>query len=41
MPRSEKALINAFEVSGEGGIGIPNGITRLISQSARTPRLVR
>src|SRR5208283_5985361 len=41
IPRSAKALSNAREEAGEGGIGAPNGITRLISQAPRTPRALR
>lgn len=30
MPRSAKAVSNALEESGDGGIGVPKGITRLM-----------
>ena len=39
--RSANAASNALEVSGDGGIGSPNGITMLISHSSRKPRLIR
>ena len=42
VARSEaNAASNASEVVGEGGIGIPNGITRLIVHASRTPRPAR
>ena len=41
MPRSVKAAISALEAAGDGGIGAPNGMTRLISHAPRTPRAVR
>ena len=41
MPRSVKAATNAREVSGDGGTGVPNGITTVMSQCPRTPRVSR
>src|SRR5574341_507283 len=41
IPRSAKAATNALEVAGDGGIGAPNGMTKLISHASRTPRVVR
>ena len=41
MSRSAKAASSASEVSGEGGTGVPSGITNVISQASRTPRSVR
>ena len=41
MPRSANAVVRASEVSGEGGTGLPNGRTRVILQSSRTPRATR
>ena len=41
MPRSAKVDISALEVAGEGGMGMPKGMTRVMSQSPRTPRAVR
>jgi hypothetical protein len=35
IPRSVKAATSAREVSGEGGTGLPNGSTKLISQASR------
>ena len=39
MLRSANAAISAREVSGEGGTGLGNGSTKLISQASRTPPL--
>ena len=41
MPRSAKAASSARDVSGDGGTGIENGITREISHASRTPRATR
>ena len=41
MSRSANAASSASEVSGDGGTGVPNGITSEISQSSRTPRSTR
>ena len=41
MPRSSNAARSASEVSGDGGIGLENGMTTSISQRSRTPRSVR
>ena len=38
MSRSAKAVVSAADVSGEGGTGVPNGITNEIWQASRTPR---
>ncbi len=38
MPRCSNSASSAAEVSGEGGTGAPNGITKEISQASRTPR---
>ena len=38
MPRSANAASSAPDVSGDGGTGVGNGMTRVISQSSRTPR---
>ncbi len=35
MSRSAKAASSASDVSGDGGTGIGNGITNVISQSPR------
>jgi hypothetical protein len=37
MSRSAKASISAADVLGDGGIGVGNGTTTTISQSARMP----
>jgi hypothetical protein len=41
MLRSANAASRALDVSGEGGIGKPKGMTILISQSLRTPLFSR
>ena len=41
MLHSAKAATSAREVSGDGGTGLPNGMTNEISQSSRTPRADR
>ncbi len=41
ISRSANADINAFEVSGDGGTGLDNGNTIVISQLPRTPRVAR
>ena len=38
MPRSANPARIASDVSGDGGIGEPNGITTWIVTSSRTPR---
>ena len=38
MSRSAKLARIAADVSGEGGIGVPNGITSLMWTSSRRPR---
>ena len=38
MSRSANAARMASEVAGDGGIGVPNGITTWIETSSRTPR---
>ena len=38
MPRSANAASSAADVSGDGGTGVANGITSVISQPSRTPR---
>ena len=38
MSRSANASISAAEVSGEGGTGVPKGMTKVISQASLTPR---
>ncbi len=37
--RSANAASNASDVSGDGGIGVPNGDTSVISHASRTPRV--
>ena len=41
MPRSANAARIACEVSGDGGIGVPNGITTEMSVASRRPRAAR
>jgi hypothetical protein len=37
IPRSSNASKSAADVSGEGGIGLPNGITTVIVVESRRP----
>ncbi len=40
MSRAANSCSSAAEVSGDGGTGVPSGITIEISQASRTPRAV-
>ena len=41
IPRMANSATSAVDVSGDGGTGVLNGMTMVISQAPRTPRLVR
>ena len=41
MSRSANAARSAADVSGDGGTGVENGMTSVISHASRTPRVER